>query len=57
MQPATEGQAVGWHHAQAPLQARERREDAAARYMPLRGTDVTRGGEGRSPASYYGIYL
>jgi hypothetical protein len=43
LQPPTAQQEVGWHHAAAPLMVRERCEAPGARYLPLRGTDVTRG--------------
>ncbi|KAI3431363.1 hypothetical protein D9Q98_004420 [Chlorella vulgaris] len=56
-QPATTQQEVGWHHAAAPVERRQRSEEPATRYLPLRGSDVTRGNEGRSPATYFGMYL
>lgn len=44
-------------HAAAPLPARQRCDDLAGRYVPLRATDVTKGGEGRSTTNQHGMYL
>ena len=44
-------------HAAAPPPARQRCHGVGARYLPLRATDVTKGGEGRSTTNQFGMYL
>lgn len=57
LQPSTSQAEIGWQHAAAPLPSRQPCDQPASRYVPLRGTDVTRGGEGRSAASFFGMHL
>jgi hypothetical protein len=51
--PRTSAAEVGWRAAAAPPGSMT----ALGRRAPLRGTDVTRGGEGHSLASYFGPEL
>ena len=48
---------MGWLHAAAPLPTRQRCDEVGGRYLPLRATDVTKGGEGRSTTNQFGVYL
>ncbi len=57
LQPVTAAAEVGWLHAAAPLPVRQRCEEVGGRYVPLRTTDVTKGGEGRSSSNQFGMYL
>ncbi|PRW39350.1 GTPase Era [Chlorella sorokiniana] len=56
-QPATAAAEMGWLHAAVPLPPRQRCDEAGGRYLPLRTTDVTKGGEGRSTTNQFGMYL
>lgn len=56
-EPRTAQAEIGWQHAAAPVVSRERCEAPGSRYVPLRGSDVTKGGQGSSAATYFGMYL
>lgn len=52
--PTTSSQEIGWGHAAA---AAAGMHDLKERHAPLKGSDVTAGGEGTSLSSYYGPAL
>lgn len=52
--PATSSQEVGWYHERAMNNTHISLTDT---YIPLKGTDITKGNEGRSWSVYYGPSL
>lgn len=59
-------QEVGWIHGSAPMMPKLPSSSASSHndvenniepHAPIKGTDVTRGGEGRSLSTYYGAHL
>ncbi|KAL4440472.1 hypothetical protein ABPG75_003473 [Micractinium tetrahymenae] len=55
--PRTAQQEIGFWHGAAPSLPKQRCEEPGSTYRPLAGSDITRGGQGASAASYYGMYL
>lgn len=57
LQPSTAQQEIGFWHGEAPAAPKQRSEEPGRAYRPLAGSDITRGGQRASAASYFGMYL
>jgi hypothetical protein len=55
--PPTTSSEIGRYVASGTANNEEAQGVGGRKYLPIRGTDITRGGEGRSLATYYGEAL